>query len=159
MKKKTLLICIGNEIRSDDGVAIHLAKELGKYELQETEIYTSHQLLPELSEKISNYDQVIFIDASIDEKNKVELIKIENKNDYTDLSTFHFLSPEVILGFAGKLFNKKQEAYLLKIPVIDFKFGTELHPETKSKMLEAINILIDFLTCNKNGKQNETNQS
>ncbi len=49
------------------------------------------------------------------------------------LSTFIFLSPEVILGFAGKLFNKKQEAYLLKIPVIDFKFGTELHPETKSK--------------------------
>jgi len=159
MNKRTLLICFGNEIRSDDGVAIHLAREFEKLKFSQVKVITSHQLIPELAETISQFDLVIFVDASVNVTHQVELIKIESSENHSEVNTFHSLSPEILLNLSEKLFNKKSEAYALKIPAINFEFGTKLHPVTESKMFESINTLMDFLNCTKNRNQNETNKS
>jgi len=159
MKKNILIICIGNEIRSDDGVAIHLARELEKLKFPEIEVITTHQLIPELADTISQFDLVIFVDASVETNKNIKLIKIEKNENQSEISTFHSLSPETLVHLSEKIFNKNPEAYILKIPANNFEFGTELHPQTKQKMFEAIDTLINFLNCIKNGTQNETTTS
>jgi hydrogenase maturation protease len=159
MKKRILIICIGNEIRSDDGAAIHLARELEKLKFPEIEVITTHQLIPELADTISQFDLVIFVDASVETNKNIKLIKIEKNENQSEISTFHSISPEILINLSEKLYNKKIEAYALKIPAINFEFSTKLHPHTKQKMFEAIDTLINFLNCIKNGTQNETTTS
>lgn len=148
MKEQCLIICIGNEIRSDDGVAIRLASELEKMYLPSIKIIVTHQLTPELAETISKYEVIIFIDASVDEDKQVTFVPLQIPTDFDEqFSIFHSFSPIHLLSFSNRLFGKYPKAYLLKIPVINLDFGTEIHPETRLKMIEAIKILENFLSC------------
>ncbi|MFP4333539.1 MAG: hydrogenase maturation protease, partial [Campylobacterales bacterium] len=61
---KTLVIGIGNTIRCDDGIGFKLAQMVEKETIEGVEVICTHQLLPELSEDISKYEVVIFVDAS-----------------------------------------------------------------------------------------------
>lgn len=145
--KNTLIICIGNEIRSDDAVAIHLKKELEKLVLPFVEIISVHQLTPELAEIISKFDKVIFADASLETLNEPVLKKIEVDENFVFHSSLnHTFSPESLIYLTRKLYNNSPEAYLLSIPVVNLDFGTELHPNTKQNLFKALETLKNFLT-------------
>lgn len=145
--KNTLIICIGNEIRSDDAVALYLKKEIEKLILPFVEIISVHQLTPELAEIISKFDKVIFADASLEVLNEPVLRKLEVDENLTPRLTInHSFTPESLVYLARKLYNSLPEAYLLSIPVINFEFGTELHPVTKQNLFKAVETLRNFLT-------------
>ncbi len=145
--KNTLIICIGNEIRSDDSVALHFKKEFEKLFLPFVEIISVHQLTPELAEIISQFDKVIFVDASIEISEKSKLVKLQIDDDLIkNLPVTHFLTPESLIFLSKKLYDKSPETYLLSIPAVNFDFGTELHPSTREKLFDAIETLKNFLT-------------
>lgn len=143
--KNTLIICIGNEIRSDDAVALYLKKEIEKLILPFVEIISVHQLTPELAEIISKFDKVIFADASLEVLDEPVLRKLEVDENLTPRLTInHTFTPESLVFLARKLYNSLPEAYLLSIPVINFEFGTELHPVTKQNLLRQSKLLEIF---------------
>lgn len=145
--KSTLIICIGNEIRSDDSAALYLKNEFEKFHIENVEILAVHQLTPELAEFISHYNKVIFVDASIEPIQKPILRKLcikEPKN--FENTTTHFISPETLILITKTLYEKIPEAYLLSIPAVNFEFGTELNPSTKQKVHQALETLKNFLT-------------
>ncbi|MCX8057560.1 MAG: hydrogenase maturation protease [Ignavibacteria bacterium] len=144
--KDTLVICIGNEIRSDDSVALHFKKEFENLFLPFVEIISVHQLTPELAEVISKFDKIIFVDASIEEIDKPTLKKINFDFQYSNQSLNHIFTPESLIFLVKELYNKSPEFYSLSIPAINFDFGTELHPKTKENLLIAIETLKNFLT-------------
>ena len=62
---RALVLACGNTLRGDDGVAVLLAQYLrDEFCEPETEIQSSQQWTPELAESISQYDFVLFLDAS-----------------------------------------------------------------------------------------------
>lgn len=145
--KNTLIVCIGNEIRSDDAVALHLKKEIEKFYIPFVEIISVHQLTPELSEIISKFDKIIFVDASIETLNEPILKRLVVDKTIPNHSLInHGFTPESLVYLTHQLYNKLPEAYLLSIPVITFDFGIDLHPITKQNLFKALEILINFLT-------------
>lgn len=66
MKPKVLIVGYGNPLRRDDGVGWYAAQRLS-HELsgEQAEVIACHQLMPELAERISQTDLVIFIDAAV----------------------------------------------------------------------------------------------
>jgi hydrogenase maturation protease len=58
-----LLICIGNVLRGDDGLAAALEPELAAHRCN---VIVAHQLVPELAWPLSQARLAIFIDAAID---------------------------------------------------------------------------------------------
>ena len=60
---KTLILGVGNPILSDDGVGIHVARELGKKGLPEVHVEELAASGLELLDVVLDFDKVIIIDA------------------------------------------------------------------------------------------------
>src|SRR5690242_21899872 len=62
-----LIICYGNPLRCDDGLAWHAAEQLNPlFSPARVQIITCHQLTPELCETLHQVNTVFFIDAGSD---------------------------------------------------------------------------------------------
>lgn len=127
MQNSSLIVCIGNDLREDDG----FAKELGlKIEdLKIASVMYCHQLMPEIAETIIKYEKVIFIDAKIgDNLGMLELIQINVQN--ATFSKFgHHQSPEFILSLTAALYGKIPQCFLLTMQTqnFDLKEGISKH--------------------------------
>ena len=61
-----ILLACGNPLRGDDGVAVHLARQMEASQGEPgAEILCSQQWTPEVAERISHADLAIFVDASV----------------------------------------------------------------------------------------------
>jgi hydrogenase maturation protease len=121
-----LIIGYGNLLRSDDGIGWHVAEELvEKLPSSEFEVVQSHQLMPELAEKISRSELVIFIDAVHGERPGEWACKEIRKN--APAHTFsHASSPEGLLALAQKLYGAAPTAYLFAMCGETFEHGDRL---------------------------------
>ena len=85
---------------------------------------TCHQLTPELAEVISREEAVVFVDATIDRAEEVELRELGNA---TEGALFgHQFGPAALVAMAGKLFGHRPRAWLLAVPVEDLGMGEGL---------------------------------
>jgi hydrogenase maturation protease len=63
--KRTLIICYGNPLRSDDGMAWHVARHLeSRLDKTDTELECHHQLAPEIAAAMGQSSRVLFVDAA-----------------------------------------------------------------------------------------------
>lgn len=137
INKQILIIGYGNTLRNDDGAGPFVAGELNRKYGNKINIIETHQLLPEIAENISKHKIIIFIDAFISDKNyEVIVEKIELQNNYFSFS--HIYSAETLMSISKELYNTNAEAYIIKIPAVDFNFGDKLSEVTKTKCFEAI---------------------
>ena len=105
MNFDTLIICYGNDLMGNDsfGKAVY---DLLPPNIQK--IYTL-QLLPELLEKVKEFDNLIFVDAA--HGNEQTRIYEINASD-TDTADFHHLSAEGFLKLLEVLYSKIPKAYM-----------------------------------------------
>jgi hydrogenase maturation protease len=137
-KTKFLLIAYGNEYRADDGIGQFILQKIG---INVDKKYIN-ELTLDLVEDIKDYENVVFIDASI-EGDPVNLRKIEPENKTSPLS--HHLPPERILYFVNLLYKKNPQIYLLSVRGYDFDFKNEISPraiENAMKGIEKLKSLI-----------------
>ena len=87
---KTLVIGYGNELRQDDGVGPRAALLMARLGLQAMAV---HQLTPELVERISQVEQVVFVDAGMDATSSSSTSRRTGSPD------------EVVVGTAGDQFG------------------------------------------------------
>ncbi len=111
---KTLLVGIGNSGRSDDGLGwafVEAVENKGDF-LGKTLL--RYQLQVEDAELISQYGQVIFVDAfQGDLEDGFLLKKCKAEKDFS--FTTHRLAPETVLYLCQELYQKKPDAYLFLI--------------------------------------------
>lgn len=126
-----LIIAYGNPLRNDDGlgwsVADALEQKLGSASI---EIVRLQQLTPELAEKISRFQTVIFIDAeSPDRRDRmpgdvhVEEIAAEDFGFTAHTRFSHFLTPSVLVNLAAKLYGSNVRAFSLAVTGQNFDHG------------------------------------
>ena len=135
MEKQILIIGYGNTLRGDDGAGYRAAELLAENAAvcAVAEVLACRQLTPELAEKISRVQRVIFIDAD----SRLPAGKIEHREiqpDYrVNAGISHHLNPAQLLGLSAVLYDKMlAKAEGLFIGATSFDFVDCLSPEVEA---------------------------
>ncbi len=123
---RILILAYGNPLRSDDGIGWHACDELKQKLVREgIEILCLHQLTPEIAERISWEDGVIFVDAA--ESGHPGEVRCMPVNPSSERARFsHQLTPVEILTLARELYGANPRAYVVTLSGERFGHGTEL---------------------------------
>jgi hydrogenase maturation protease len=125
-RKPPLIVGYGNTLRGDDAVGPQLATTLGGIAV--------HQLLPELAERLSTEDRVIFIDARTDlAPGDVQTMPVES-----DSASTHWCSPAWLLHLAQEVYGKSPDAILIGIGVESFELGAPLTAAAQRGLEKAL---------------------
>ena len=139
MPVRILIVAYGNPLRSDDGVAWRAADLLAQ-NLSESkaEILRLHQLGPELSETISHFATVIFIDAAaVDDKAAPGQIHVQEIAPQARADPSHFthaISPQTVVALAATLYGAKPRALLVTVAATSFNHGDALSPSVEAAL-------------------------
>lgn len=161
--KKILILGFGNPDREDDGVAWHVlsgvATELGlDVPASPDEEFFSKpgmpdlifmlQLVPEISELLSKYDSVCFVDAhtgAIDKNINI----IEIGPEYRSSPFTHHLTPQSCLELTRTVYGKSPLGILVSIRGYQFGFNSILSAETSRHSRTAVKVIISWLKTGK----------
>ncbi len=100
-------------------------------------VESNYQLNIEDAELISNYDVVIFADASVAAVEPFEFKPMIAKNPVVGFSS-HSISAESLLGLAEQLFGKRPVAYAMAIRGYAFdEFGEQLSESAEANLAVA----------------------
>jgi Ni,Fe-hydrogenase maturation factor len=110
---RTLIVSIGNPLRSDDGLAHRVVVVLG------ADSRRVHQLTPEVAADLAGYDRVVFLDAAVDSA----LPRIDPVPPPSDLLPLgHIGSPSDVVALARGLYGFEGKAFIARLPASDFSF-------------------------------------
>jgi len=105
-----VIIGYGNELRGEDAFGVDTIKKLKKLDLKNTRLISMHQLTPELVLQLLDANEIIFIDASYDEKNHYALACSLTEQDNLNLS--HHISPKTIIHILESLYTKLPKFFI-----------------------------------------------
>jgi hydrogenase maturation protease len=150
MKKsdKIIIVGIGNNGRQDDGLGWMFLDFLEEQNA-DIDIEYKYQLQIEDADLISNYDRVIFVDATKEETDDGYYLKPCLPSEEYSFST-HALNPETIMYLAKKLYNHNPDASIFAIQGYDWELKIGLSEKgtanlDKAKKYFKDNILINYL--------------
>lgn len=149
---RTLVIGFGNRDRADDGVAYYVVNalrgrlcqkmlaedETGLEELGAPvdSIFLS-QLVPELMDVVTPYQQIVFVDAHVGEERGNLYCAPVLPEDVSATFT-HQLSPTMLLALLKILYQQEPEGHIVSIRGYDFDFHPTLSPATSRLIDEAV---------------------
>ena len=131
----TLLVCIGNIGRGDDGLGWAFADRLQGAD--GVDIVCRYQLQVEDAELISHYPQVWFVDASHQQSPggfECETLGTEGQFAFTT----HSLHPSAVLQLCEQLYQHRPEARLLAISGHAFGLGRVLSDTGRDHLEKAL---------------------
>ncbi len=126
MTPRVLILAYGNPLRSDDGVAWHVAELLRKQLSPNIgEIVCTHQLTPELAETASYSSGVIFVDARENgEPGRIYLTRVATPAG--EISSTHMFIPAQVMALCEMLYGRNPRAYEVSVTGECFSHGEQL---------------------------------
>jgi len=156
---RTLVIGYGNLDRADDGVAYYvvnaLRRCLGQELLSEdntgleglsaqTDSIFLTQLVPELTDTLVDYDQVIFVDAHVREDVN-DLYCAPVLSEYVLSGFTHHVTPVMLLALLKALHHREPVGYLVSIRGHDFDFRRGLSVAAEALVQPAVECILQLL--------------
>jgi len=144
------IIAFGNSQRSDDGIGPFVADALQQYvgEMPGVGVCKLPQLDLALLEEVQGADQLIFVDACLDElKDGVRWSPVEPELNGWALGSHH-LDPNVFMGLLELLYDCKPVAWVVSVQGRSFEFGEALSSETRISAERAAVQIVDWLFMN-----------
>ena len=138
--KRTLIYGYGNPGRQDDGLGIALVERLKDRHADDPLSFvafdSNYQLNIEDALTISEYDLILFADASVEDISTYTVSHVEAsaKTEFT----MHAMSPEFVLHLCQHLFGKFPEAYLLHIKGYEFELQEGLTQRAEANLNAAV---------------------
>ncbi len=139
---RSLVIGIGNPLRSDDGVGWRLAEEVGGLAV--------HQLTPELAAELLRVDRVLFVDAwqlpsaaAAQGRLRPRLCPLAPGS--AGQTSSHRLEPAQLLALAFALYGARPAAAELLLPAREFAHGVVLSPALRRQLPQARRLLRHWL--------------
>jgi hydrogenase maturation protease len=134
--KRTLLIGIGNYGRSDDALGWEFVDVFASHD-DLFDIEYRYQLQIEDAELITQYDEVIFVDAS--QKPLPEgFAYYACKPAMTAAFTTHKLEPEMVLWLADDLYGRQPKAWVMAIEGNAWELNHGLSDHARENLVNAI---------------------
>lgn len=145
---KYRIIGIGNEFRSDDGIGIHIVREL-KNRYPELNTSESDGNGVELLSLYQGNDLLIIIDAAYAEKEedigKILHLNLNETVDFSNIKLFSSHSFGLVESLKmGKILNAiPDETHLYLVFARDFSFGNKISEEVKQSTEKIISLIIE----------------
>ena len=134
---KSLIIGIGNSGRSDDGLGWAFSESVEESGLFSGDIVLRYQLQVEDADLISQYDQVLFVDANAKQGDQgVQCVRVDSKIEHS-FST-HALKPGAVVGLCHELYDSTPEAYVLLIEGRDWELNIGLSEAARMNLVLAL---------------------
>ncbi|MBT8317191.1 MAG: hydrogenase maturation protease [Lutibacter sp.] len=139
MKKldNTLIIGIGNNTRQDDGLGWSFIELLEKNNFNSNNLVYKYQLMVEDAELISNYSNVVFVDACKSPLPNGFSIERIYASKQVSFST-HEVPPNQILNLCQTVYNKNPVATLIKIQGYDWDIKIGLTKKALNNLTKTI---------------------
>lgn len=135
---KVLLIGFGNPGRLDDGLGPAFAESIEKMNIENVTVDADYQLTVEDAANVSQYDIVIFADASVNGKEPFFFEVLEPVSAVSFSS--HSIDPENVLALADEMFGKKVKGYVLGIRGYEYnEFGEHISEKAQQNLALALN--------------------
>ena len=148
--KKILFYGYGNPGRQDDALGIYFVDEIEKWvrtqNIENISFDTNYQLNIEDAEEISNYDLVIFSDASMEPIEGFEFSKVQRSDAQVEF-TMHAVSVSFVVDLCYKIYNKVPDAYLVHLKGYewDLDFDKGLTEQAEKNLNEALEFMKEKL--------------
>lgn len=139
---KTLVVGVGNPLRSDDGVGFYVASVLEERHIPDVQTLVVQQLNLEVIEYFLNFDRIIIVDANCS-KCDIEFKKLNAETCI--MTSSHHVTPILLTSLAKTVYDKTLNVYLCLLKAENFEVGEGLSSSAKTIADQAINILTDFL--------------
>ena len=139
-----LIVCLGNPLRSDDGLGWHAAEELARrLHSPFVKIVTRFQLTPDLAEAVHNVQCVFFVDAG--REGRPGQMTFSPLVPHPEATSSHHLSPAALLQLTSYLYGSVPPAFLASICGECFDFGEHLSrnvaaelPRLTARVIQAV---------------------
>jgi hydrogenase maturation protease len=136
VSKKILIHGYGNPGREDDGLGPELAERIEKLEIEGVATDADYQLNIEDAVALSEYDIVLFVDASREDGDRLTLRRVKAAPEIA--FTSHSVSPESILAICEDHFQASPETWLLGIAGYSFEMAEGLTPRARENLEDAV---------------------
>lgn len=150
-KGKILVYGYGNPGRQDDGLGVALISRLEQWitesNLQHIDADTNYQLNIEDAAAIHPYDEVVFVDASMEDIHDFDFSEVKPDNARVEF-TMHAVSPAFVIDLCRKIYGKSPKARLLHIKGYEWEFEEQLSPPARDNLNKAFDFLINYLMTN-----------
>ncbi len=131
----------GNPGRQDDGCGIVFTESVNQWlkteKIKHVDCDSNYQLNIEDAELISDYDMVIFADASMERIDSFRLSRIEPSDSRIEFS-MHAVSPAFVLDLCHRLYGSGPDTYLIHIKGLEWDFGEGLSLEASRNVTQAL---------------------
>ena len=136
---RTLLIGIGNGSRGDDALGWLFLNEIEEKDPQKFDMEYRYQLQVEDADMISQYERVLFVDATEELIPKGFAIKkcLPARSYYF---SSHVQSPETVLYLCKTLYRKAPEAFVIAIKGYRWELGEPLSNEASEHLEKALKL-------------------
>lgn len=135
-----LLLGYGNPGRADDGLGPACVARLEALRLPGVDLHVGYQLVAEDAQRISDYAQVVFVDACLSGPETFRFDALHPRDQ--DGFGSHSLSPGGVLALCALLYGPPPKAWLLAIRGVEFDCFRESLSPTATRNLERA---LDFL--------------
>jgi hydrogenase maturation protease len=147
---RSLIIGIGNTLRGDDGAGVYAAERISP-DLPDTDVILTQELHPEFADRIRNYANVLFLDASL--RTRRPVVTILDPDAETPRPSSHALSPEGLLSLCRSTYHTLPlRAVLIEIPAFDCDLG-ETMTEATERMVDLCVDLVPEILAGKGGEK------
>lgn len=144
-----LIIGYGNVLRGDDGVGIHVARELERqfHEDPEIEIVACQQLTPEMAEDISGSELVIFLDAAHGDEPGTVLCRQVHADALFGYT--HDVTAEALVSAAEQLYGEVPKAFSITLSGFSFDMGSRLSRAAQLHLPEVVRQAREVITSHR----------
>ena len=134
--KRILVYGYGNPGRQDDGLGYNFIKEIEKKNIPNLDVDFNYQLNIEDANTISDYDIVVFVDASF----RVAVdFSFEPLLPSKEIQfTTHAMSAQSVLHLCKQVYHKSPESYLFEIKGYEWELGEGLTTNSKVALFKAL---------------------
>lgn len=144
-----LIVGYGNVLRGDDGVGIHVARELERqfHDDPEVEIIACQQLTHEMAEDISASELVIFLDAAVDDE--PGSVRCRQLHADTPVGYSHDVTAEALVSAAEQLYGELPKAFSITFSGYSFEMGSRLSRAAQLRLPELLRQAREVITSHR----------
>jgi hydrogenase maturation protease len=127
-RPRTLIIGIGNPLRSDDGLGWAVAEQLLQECSETCDIHMVHQLTPDLAQWIADASQVILIDASREGEPGALCVRWLSFSAQPGAIGTHHATPEELAALTTVIYGHCPPIALVSMTGANFEMGECFSP-------------------------------
>jgi hydrogenase maturation protease len=125
---KTLIIGIGNPLRSDDGLGWAVAEQLSQQCDASWDIRTVHQLTPDVAQWMAGANLVVMVDASHEGEPGELCVRPLSSSVQPGAIGTHHTTPEELAALTKVIYGHCPPVLIVTITGADFSLGEHLSP-------------------------------